>query len=172
MWKKSTHGNAGGEPGEARVIAKFNGEPLHFKDAVVIPSQKNGEYIFTITPEGQPAEEIKVAAIIGGGHMAGGGTQSFFAKFPDGTLKFLPFDFIRAESTWFVQLRANHEWVPVSREIALAELANWPPHRILGAEQQHSNCQNCHGSQILVEREAGAQRYRTRYQTLRINCES
>ena len=172
QWKKSTHGNAGGEPGQARVIAKFNGEPLHFKDAVVIPSQKNGEYVFTIKPEGQPAEEIKVAAIVGGGHMAGGGTQSFFAKFPDGTLKFLPFDFIRAENTWFVQLRASRDWAPVSREISLNDLAHWPPHRILGAQLEHSNCQNCHGSQILVEREAKTQRYVTRYQSLQINCES
>ncbi|NUO79040.1 ammonia-forming cytochrome c nitrite reductase subunit c552 [candidate division KSB1 bacterium] len=173
VWKKSTHGNAGGEPGQAKVIAKFNGVPLHFKDAVVVPTRNhNGEYVFIIKPNGQPEQEIKVAAIIGGGHMIGGGTQSFFAKYPDGTLKFLPFDFIRAENTWFVQLRARNDWAPVRRDISLDDLANWPPHRILGAEPQHSNCQNCHGSQILVQYDMPARRFITRYQTLRINCES
>ncbi|MEK7730176.1 MAG: multiheme c-type cytochrome, partial [candidate division KSB1 bacterium] len=173
LWKKSTHGNAGGAPGETNVIAPFNGEALQFKDARVVPSRKqNGEYVFTVQAEGEPEQEIKVAAIVGGGHMLGGGTQSFFMKAEGGTLKFLPFDFIRAENTWFVQLRAANEWAPVSREISLRDLANWPPHRILGAELEHSNCQNCHGSQILVEQDALTRRYLTRYQTLKINCES
>lgn len=173
LWKKSPHGNAGGAPEEANVIAPFNGAALQFQDARVIPARKpNGDYVFTVRREGEPEQEIKVAAIVGAGRMHGGGTQSFFMKADDGTLKFLPFDFIREENTWFVQLRANNEWTPASREISLAELANWPPHRILGAEQQHSNCQNCHGSQILVEQDAATRRYLTRYQTLKINCES
>lgn len=172
LWKKSTHGNAGGEIGQAHVIAPFNGEPLRFKDAEIIPTQKNGDYIFIIKQNAQPEREIKVAAIVGGGHMHGGGTQSFFMKAEDGTLKFLPFDFIRAENTWFVQLRARNEWTPVSHDIALADLEQWPPHRILGAATQFSNCQNCHGSQILVQYEPATARYVTRYQTLQINCES
>lgn len=171
-WKSSTHARAGGKPGQIKVIAPFNGSALLFKDARVVPAQKNGEYFFTIQQEGREAREYKVAAVIGGGHMLGGGTQSFFAEFPDGTLKFLPFDYIRDEKTWFVQLRENEAWVPVSREIALDDLANWPPHRILGVADEHSNCQNCHGSQILVQQEAQTRRYQTRYQTLQINCES
>lgn len=173
VWEKSTHGNAGGEPGQAKLIAKFNGEALHFKDAVVVPTtNKNNELIFQITPNGQATQEIKVAAIIGGGHLWGGGTQSFFARFPDGTLKFLPFDYIRDEKTWFVQLREQNEWAPINRTISLTDLANWPPSRILGVEPQHSNCQNCHGSQIFVQYDANTKRYDTRYQALHINCES
>lgn len=173
LWKKSVHAQAGGKPDQVKIIAPFNDTPLIFRDARVEPSiKKGGEYVFTIQKEGYNAQEIKVAAVVGGGHMLGGGTQSFFAEFPDGTLKFLPFDFIRDEKTWFVQLRENNTWVPVSREIALDELANWPPHRILGAEAEHSNCQNCHGSQILVQYDAQTRRYETRYQALQINCES
>ncbi len=173
LWKKSTHGNAGGEPTQANVIAPFNGQALQFKDALVTPKQKpNGEYAFIVKREGEPEQEMKVAAIVGGGHMLGGGTQSFFMKAEDGTLKFLPFDFIRAENMWFVQLRARNEWVPVHPDISLNDLANWPPHRILGAEPQFSNCQNCHGSQIGVQYDKAIARYRTHYQTLQINCES
>src|SRR5947207_760266 len=105
LWKKSTHGQAGGKPGEAKVIARFDGQPLYFKDAVVTPTIRNGEYIFSVEQEGLPRNEIKVYATVGGGHMYGGGTQSFFEKSADGTARFLPFDFIRRENLWFVQLR-------------------------------------------------------------------
>lgn len=173
LWANSTHGKAGGEPGKVRIIAKFNGQPLYFKDAVVTPSvNENGDYIFTVEQSGQPAQIIKVDAVVGGGHMVGGGTQSFFTRFPDGSLRFLPFDFIRKENIWFVQLRAGKNWVPISRDIALSDLEQWPPHRMLGTQEGTSNCQNCHGSQILLEYFPAEKQYRTRYQTLQINCES
>ena len=174
LWKNSTHGRAGGPPEKSRVIARFDGTPLHFKDAVVTPLiNANGEYIFAVEPEGAPKMEIKVDAVVGGGHMYGGGTQSFFEKFPDGTVRFLPFDFIRREGLWFVQLRRDKSWAPISREISLqTDLANWPPHRVLGTLTEFSNCQNCHGSQIAVAYNPQAHKYDTHFQSLAINCES
>ena len=173
QWKNSTHGRAGGEPGDVKVIARFNRQPLVFKDATVVPFiNAAGEYVFRVEQKNLAAEEFKVAAVVGGGHMVGGGTQSYFAKFPDGTSKFLPFDFIRAENTWFVQLRKNASWTPVSRDISLGELAQWPPHRILGSDADFSNCQNCHGSQIIAQYDSLQNKYVTNYQSLRINCES
>src|SRR5207245_10732455 len=38
MWKRSTHGRAGGPPNPGRVIAPFDGRPLRFRGAVVTPS--------------------------------------------------------------------------------------------------------------------------------------
>ncbi|PYX66793.1 MAG: hypothetical protein DMG78_28605, partial [Acidobacteria bacterium] len=126
LWKQSTHGHAGGKPGEATVIARFDGQPLYFKDAVVTPGiNAKGEYIFSVEAEGQPKNEIKVYATVGGGHMQGGGTQSFFQRFADGTVRFLPFDFIRRENLWFVQRRNDRTWTPISKEISLQnDLAN------------------------------------------------
>jgi tetratricopeptide (TPR) repeat protein len=174
LWKSSTHGQAGGKPGEVKIIARFDGQPLRFKDAVITPiTNQQGELIFIVQPEGAPPMEIKAEAAVGGGHMQGGGTQSFFTGRADGTMRFLPFDFIRQENTWFVQLRKDLTWVPVNNEIALqTDLANWPPHRALGTATEFSNCQNCHGSQISLRYNATAHRYETRFLSLKINCES
>ncbi|HSH16239.1 MAG TPA: multiheme c-type cytochrome, partial [Verrucomicrobiae bacterium] len=173
-WKGSTHGRAGGVPGEVNVIATFDGKPLRFKDATVVPTiNARGEYVFLVQPEGGPSTEIKVDATVGGGHMHGGGTQTFFKRMADGTVRFLPFDFIRRENLWFVQLRRDQTWVPVNPEISLAtDLANWPPHRVLGTKIEFSNCQNCHGSQIALRYDETARTYETHYQSLTINCES
>ena len=35
------------------------------------------------------------------------------------------------------------------KTISLDELYNWPPHRMLGEVEDVSNCQQCHGSQII-----------------------
>jgi tetratricopeptide (TPR) repeat protein len=174
VWKKSTHGQAGGRPDDTKIIARFDRQPLQFKDAIVTPTTNRlGEYVFQLALEGRPAMEIKVDAVVGGGHMLGGGTQSFFNQYPDGTVRFLPFDFIRRENLWFVQLRKDLTWVPISKEIALqTDLANWPPHRVLGTATEFSNCQNCHGSQITLRYDEPTRRYETRIQTLKINCES
>lgn len=173
-WKRSTHGQAGGPPDPARVIAMFDGRPLQFKDAVVTPTvNARGEYLFVIEAAGLARLELKVDAVVGGGHIFGGGTQSFFQRFADGTVRFLPFDFIRRENLWFVQLRQDKTWVPIRPDIALqTDLANWPPHRVLGTLTEFSNCQNCHGSQIATRYDENQRRYETRYQSLAINCES
>ena len=126
LWKSSTHGRAGGSPGEVPLIARFDGRPLLFKDAVVIPTNSPaGNPLFRVTMDGVPPFDIVVDAVVGGGHMVGGGTQSFFNRHPDGTVRFLPFDFIRRENLWFVQLRSDLKWTPVNQGISLkTDLAN------------------------------------------------
>lgn len=173
LWRNSTHGRAGGPPSARNVIAPFNGVPLRYQDAEVIPAV-NGkqQYTFTVKQKGFPPEIITVAAVIGGGHLAGGGTQSYFAEFPDGTLRFLPFDFSRHNQAWFSQERESKVWTPVNSALRLEALNEWPPQRILGAEAALSNCQNCHASQLLVRYEPQKQRYETRFKSLDINCES
>ena len=174
QWKQSTHGRAGGEPGDVALLARFDGTPLRFRDATVTPTTNAlGRPVFAVQAAGQPWFEIEVDAVVGGGHMHGGGTQSFFEEFPDGTVRFLPFDFIRDEDMWFVQRRDDRTWVPVGPEISLMnDLANWPPHRVLGSSVQFSNCQNCHGSQITLRYNEAQRRHETRYTSLSVNCES
>lgn len=174
LWKASTHGLAGGAPKDTRVIARFDGQPLRFRDGIVTPTTNSqGDFLFVIEQPGAPKMEIRADAVVGGGHMYGGGTQSFFHKFADGTVRFLPFDFVRKENLWFVQLRRDMTWVPVSSAISLdRDLANWPPHRVLGTLSEMSNCQNCHGSQIAIQYDPQARKYQTHYESLRINCES
>jgi len=172
LWAASTHGRAGGLPGEVEVIARFDGKPLAFKDAYVVPEQgADGSLSFTVKQRHGGTEKIAVAAVVGGGHMLGGGTQSFFARFADGTLRFLPFDFIREESVWFAQLRSDASWAPIDGTLALADLANWPPARILGNTPRFSNCDVCHGSQIQLLPGANGT-LQTRFKSLAINCES
>ena len=173
LWRRSTHGKAGGEPSPERIIGRFDRIPLQFRDAEVVPSvTAEGEYRFTVRQTGLPEKVLKVDAVIGGGHIVGGGTQSYFSKFSDGTLRMLPFDFIRDENIWFVQLRERDLWTPVGREISLSDLTHWPPFRILGTHSDFSNCQNCHGTQLLVEYDSAAAKIETRFATLAINCES
>lgn len=172
-WLTSAHGRAGGKPDAENVIGKFDGTRLYFKDAVVIPSiNDKNEYIFTVEQVGFDPQIIKVDYLVGGGLMVGGGTQTCFSQFPDGTLRFLPFDYIKEEDIWFVQLRKDDTWVPISGNLSLNELAHWPPYRILGTELSHSNCQNCHGSQILVISDPQKKQLTTKFKSLDINCES
>ena len=102
--------------------------------------------------------------------MIGGGTQTFFGKYKDGSYRFLPFDYSHHESSWFVQLAHNETWVKINPNIPLENLFNWPPHRVLGEIEDVSNCQQCHGSQI-VGRKVGGQ-YDIQFMSLAVNCES
>ncbi len=172
LWKKSTHGNAGGTPAPKNVIGQFDGKPRRFKDAVVTPATKNQKYFFTVEQEGFPQKVFQIDAVIGGGHMEGGGSQTYFAHFPDGTLRFLPFDFIRKEKAWFGETKGNRGWIPISEALSITDLSEWPPSRILGAEQNFNNCQECHGSQIQTAFDAQTKKYVTQYKSLSINCES
>jgi tetratricopeptide (TPR) repeat protein len=172
QWEQSTHGKAGGMPDKVKVIAKFDGKPLLFKDAVVTPMREGKALFFKVEPLGQPAYSIPVEAVVGGGHMVGGGTQTFFIKAPDGTYRFLPFDFSRHRGEWFVQVRGSNHWKPVSKDIALSDLANWPPHRVLGVIEGYSNCQNCHASQVTVQPSETPGKWVTTFTELAINCES
>ncbi|MFQ5630498.1 MAG: tetratricopeptide repeat protein [bacterium] len=173
VWQKSTHGRAGGDPKKVAIIGRYNQETLQYKDARVFPTKNDsGEYFFKVEQENRPVLKMPVDAVVGGGHMLGGGTQSYFTKFPDGTLRFVPFDFIKQEGVWFSQRRDNRNWDPDIGKLALNELSEWPPNRILGTNNDFSNCQNCHGSQILVDFDPQRKRYLTRYTELAINCES
>jgi len=172
LWKNSTHGNAGGTPALQNVIGQFDGKPRRFKDAVVTPTIKNQKYLFTVEQKGFPRKVFQVDAVIGGGHMEGGGSQTYFAHFPDGTLRFLPFDFIRKEKVWFGETKGNRGWIPINTELSITDLSEWPPSRILGAEPNFNNCQECHGSQIQTTFDTQAKKYVTKYKGLSINCES
>ncbi len=173
-WKRSTHGQAGGTPGAVVVIARFDGQPIRFKDAEVIPSASGGSYTFTVRQSGREPRVFRVDGVVGGGHMAGGGTQGFVSRMPDGTMRFLPFDFIRKEGVWFcnTEARAGRGWQPITPALALADCGDWPPARVLGDELRYTNCQSCHGSQIDVALDSTSARYRTALTSLSINCES
>jgi hypothetical protein len=100
-WRASTHGRAGGPPGPDILIAPFDGRPIRFRDAVVLPRRDAaGNYVFTVARDGRPGMELRVDGVIGGGHMVGGGTQGFVTHATDGTWRFLPFDWSR-EQGWF-----------------------------------------------------------------------
>ena len=189
QWAGSTHGTAGGEAGPETVIAPFGGPPIRFADALVTPlTDEDGRYVFVVERDGRPPERFVVSGVIGRGHMVGGGTQGFMARFEDGTDRFLPFDYSRDADAWFCNtafvagfwvpgadragLRADAGWLPVTGEMKLTECGDWPPVRILGTNRRFANCQNCHGSQVEVEYRPDMRRYETSYTTLRINCES
>jgi mono/diheme cytochrome c family protein len=171
-WRTSTHGRAGGRPDEVALIAPFDGKPLVFRDAVVTPRRDTrGRPVFEVAQHGRPPQVLAVAAVVGGGHLAGGGNQTFFAEFPDGTFRFLPFDF-SARQGWFVQRRQDFAWVPITPDLPLGAADNWPPHRLLGNDPLGQGCLDCHGSQIERARDAATGEQQTRWVSLSINCES
>ncbi|MCY3546490.1 MAG: ammonia-forming cytochrome c nitrite reductase subunit c552 [Gemmatimonadetes bacterium] len=188
-WARSTHGTAGGPPGPATVIAPFDGSAIRFADAVVSPVVRDdGRYVFVVERSGRPPMELEVTGVVGRGHMVGGGTQGFASLFPDGTERFLPFDYSEDGDTWFcntafvggfwvpgadrARLRADAGWLPITEAMRLTECGDWPPVRILGTSRRFANCQNCHGSQIEVRYRADLARYETQAMSLAINCES
>jgi len=173
-WRGSTHARAGGAPGRADLIVPFDGTPLRFADAEVIPRSSGGTFTFTVRQAGADDRLFTVDGVVGGGHMEGGGTQGFLTRSADGTWRFLPFDYSRQKGTWFCNTiaRGNRGWVPVTPALALTDCVDWPPTRALGDEPRFSNCQSCHGSQIRVALDTSARAYRTEIGSLGINCES
>ena len=171
QWSSSTHANAGGLPTIERVKASFNGKAIEFKDVIVYPEINGGRYQFRILDKKSNIDKLlTVEAVVGGGFMYGGGTQTFFTQYPDGSYRFLPFDYSVTEKSWFVQLGANEHWVKIDKTISLDELYNWPPHRMLGEVEDVSNCQQCHGSQIISTKIG--ENYNVDFTSLAINCES
>ncbi len=187
-WAASTHGRAGGTPGQVEVIAPFDGTPIVFADATVIPSiGSGGEYQFAVQREDMEDVVLTVHGVIGGGHMLGGGTQGFVSRFADGTVRFLPFDYSRTEDLWFCNtapiagfwmasvspgLRPDIGWVPITQTTKLTDCGDWPPVRVLGTSTRFANCQQCHGSQITLAYDTLARAYETGLQSFAINCES
>ena len=173
-WQSSTHARAGGTPGAVRLVAPFDGTPLRFADASVVPRSSGGRFTFTVRQDGAEDRVYTVDGVVGGAHMEGGGTQGFLSRFPDGTWRFLPFDYSRQGGTWFCNTiaRGNRGWVPVSPALAITDCVDWPPARVMGDEPRFSNCQSCHGSQVLVALDTTARAYRTSIGSLSINCEA
>lgn len=174
-WRRSTHGTAGGPPSRETVIAPFNGNPIRFKDAVVIPyATGSGQYAFRVIQEGRQAVTLPVAGVIGRGHMVGGGTQGFVTRWVDGTYRFLPFDFSRHRGVWFCNTagKADSGWIPIGPQLPLAACADWPPVRVLGTEARFTNCQECHGSGIDLRLDPDEKRYATTIRSFTIDCES
>ena len=173
-WRGSTHARAGGAPASVALVAPFDGTPIRFSDAEVIPRSSGGRVSFTVRQSGTTDRVFEVDGVVGGGHMEGGGTQGFLSLYPDGTLRFLPFDFSRHGTTWFCNTigRGNRGWVPVTPALSIADCVDWPPTRIMGDEPRFSNCQSCHGSQIRVTLDTAARAYRTEVRSLGISCEA
>lgn len=177
-WRASTHGRAGGVPGSrrnpVRVIAPFDGHPITFADATVIPRQRGGRFEFVVQRPFEHDTTLAVTGVIGGGHMAGGGTQGFLTDLPDGTVRFLPFDWSRHSRTWFCNTgtRTDTGWQPITRMMRLADCGDWPPSRVLGDTPRFSNCQSCHGSGIEVAFDSTRRLWQTRVSTYAIDCES
>jgi tetratricopeptide (TPR) repeat protein len=178
QWSASTHGTAGGVPGSrsnpVAVIAPFNGAPIRFADATVIPRNRGGRYEFVVQRAGEADTAYAVDGVIGGGHMAGGGTQGYVTNWSDGTIRFLPFDWSKSSNTWFCNTgtRTDKGWQPIRATMRLAECGDWPPMRVLGDEPRFSNCQSCHGSNITVAYDAAKQQWKSQVATFAVNCES
>lgn len=188
-WAGSTHGRAGGEPGPQIVLAPFDGAPIVFRDAVVVPetaavqatpgqesargAPSGARYRFVVRQEGRPERVYEVDGVVGGGHMVGGGTQGYLTRADDGTVRFLPFDWSRTLEAWFCNTgtRAERGWAPVGPSMALADCGDWPPVRVMGDLSRFANCQSCHGSQVVATQVLGAGTT-TRWTSLDVNCES
>lgn len=173
-WKASTHGRAGGPPTPGRVLPRFNGTPIHFKDATVRPVVRGGVYEFLIDQPGLPQKVLRVDGVVGGGHMVGGGTQGFLHRAVDGTLRFIPFDWSKGLGAWFcnTQGRANDGYVPITDTLSITACVDWPLNRSFGTTARFSDCEQCHGSEIYVTWDAAAHRYDTRIRSLAVDCES
>lgn len=174
VWRRSTHGRAGGTPGSAAMVAPFDGRRMRFRDATVTPSRIGDRLTFTVAVAGRPVERFEVAGVIGGAHMRGGGTQGFVSRFPDGTLRFLPFDFAKREGTWFCNTlpRGGNGWIPITPALPIAACGDWTPNRILGDDANIANCSGCHGSRVEVRFDTAAKRYATTVGSFTIDCES
>jgi tetratricopeptide (TPR) repeat protein len=180
LWQGSTHGRAGGAAVPDVLIAPFDGTPIRFADGIVIPRRAasaggGAEYEFLVRQDGFAEQVVPVAGVVGGGHMLGGGTQGFFTNWVDGTVRFLAWDWSRAEGEWFCNTgtRLDQGWVTITPGMRMADCGDWPPTRVLGTEARFSNCQGCHGSQIRLTRAPeGQDGFATRLTTLQVNCES
>ncbi len=172
-WQKSTHAKAGGNPNPSVIIGKFDGKERRFKDAILKPYiNDKGEYMFKLKTIGLPEQEFRVDAVVGGGHMIGGGTQTYFTRMKDGTLRMLPFDFIKKEQLWFGETSQGEGWIPISKDREIDKVSEWTPSRIFGTHTTKQNCQECHGSQINLNYSFEKRRYQTDFTSLDINCES
>lgn len=170
-WAASTHGRAGGTPDEHEPLAPFDGRPIRFRDGVVQPGRSDGDGLrFTVVRPGRDDAAFDVMAIVGGGYMVGGGTQGYFTRAADGTVRLLPWE-QTAEGVWFCNTgEAAFGWQPITEDMRLTDCGDWPPRRTLGGHDRLGNCQECHGSRIVSTVDAGTRT--TSWRSLAIDCES
>ena len=171
-WQNSTHAKAGGAPDEKRVLAPFDGDKIMLKNGWFIPFKQDGRYYFRAQETGFPEVRYEVVGVIGGGHLYGSGTQTYFGLFPDGTMRLLPFDYHPGKQTWFFETNDLSGWVPATESISPRQFSEWPPSRALGLLTEKKNCQQCHGSQIVTSFRSEKGKYQTTFTDLSINCES
>lgn len=173
-WRQSTHGEAGGAPGPDLVIGRFDGTPIRFANAVVVPRANRGVYEFEVRPGGDSAVVLRVDGVIGAGRIHGGGTQGYVMDRGDGSWRFLPFEWSRQARAWFCNTnsRSGRGWAVITPTMRLEECGDWPPVRALGDHPRFANCQSCHASQAVVVLDTTVQGYQTRFTSLAINCES
>ncbi len=170
-WLVSTHGRAGGPAEPHRMLTPFDGRPLQFSDATVTPVRTAvGNYFFVVDQELWPQVMLRVDGVVGGGHMVGGGTQAYFSRLPDGSVRYVPFDYHPQADVWFCDTAEG--WKPISPTLSLWECLDWPPTRVMGTGGGAVSCQECHGSQIEARLTGGEVPYQTRWTSLDINCES
>lgn len=172
VWSKSTHGRAGGSAAE-RAIAPFSGE-LRFANARVQPRVRAGNYEFLIKQPGEPTVTLTVDGVVGGGHIYGGGTQAYFTRRSDGTMRMIPFEWSRQNRVWFCNTnsRSGRGWAPITPSMRIEECGDWPPTRVLGDVPRFGNCQSCHASQATAVVDTARGGYATSFTSLAINCES
>lgn len=173
-WQASTHGRAGGVPTPDRVIGRFDGTPIRFANATVIPRVRRGGYEFEVRPRGDSVQLLRVDGVIGAGRIHGGGTQGYVTDRGDGSWRFLPFEWSRQSGAWFCNTssRSGRGWAVITPAMRLEECGDWPPVRVLGDHPRFANCQSCHASQAVVALDTMVQGYVTRFTSLAINCES
>lgn len=173
-WRRSVHATAGGSIDSLPVLPTLTGTTMRFADAQATVEKRQGRPAFVVRHGDLPEVALRPVAVIGGGHMEGGGTQGFLARFPDGTYRFLPFDYSRQGRTWFCNTigRTDRGWVPITSTLRLSECTDWPPARVLGDIPRFNNCQGCHGSQVTAALDSTKGGYATRFTSLSITCES
>ena len=162
-WSRSTHGRAGQSPPGNLVLKPFNGVPIRFRDATIEPRVRNGTYQFVVQWADR-TDIYPVLGVVGAAHMAGGGTQGFVWRHPDGTTRLLPFEIAARDQAWFcaTSTRVGRGWRRITPEMSITDCNDWPPNRVFGTSRRYASCQECHGSQIES----------TRFQSLAINCEA
>ena len=172
-WAGSTHGRAGGPADGGTLIAAFGGTPIVFRDGSVVPEEVDGVYSFLVRQDDREEVRYTVDGLIGGGHLLGGGTQGFVSRRPDGTVRFLPYDYSRQADAWFCNTgsRTDEGWVIIRPDMAMADCGDFPPVRVLGTYPRFANCQSCHGSQIGTSLTPGVG-VETEWESLSVNCET
>jgi hypothetical protein len=168
LWRSSTHGNAGGAPTRDVVISDFDGTVLQFSDArVTLEIDDAARFWYHVDETGKSRQTFKVAGFVGGGHMMGGGTQTSFTRYTDGSWRLLPFDYSRHSDVWFCDARNDGTWRPITSAMSISACSFWPP-----ANSFTRNCGNCHSSQMQSSFDMESQQEQVRFMNLAINCES